>query len=393
MKKILWKPPRLRIGEGAEGERHATWLELFYDLLFAAVVAQLTFELSQDLSWFGVLSFVVLCVPVWWAWVGQSFYATRFDTDDLGHRLFIIAQMFAVATMAVNVHAGLDRGSAGFALSYAAVRFILVGEYLGAHVWVPAARSLTKRFALGFGVAAFIWLVSAWVPSPARFYLWGIGLLIDFGTPLSAGEKLHSQLAPHASHLPERFALFILIVMGETIAGVVMGLTKHAWDIKSGLTAGLGLIGSFSLWWIYFDHIDGAAIRAARAQGRIWLYQGWLYAHLPLVIGLAASAVGAQYAVASPQDQVLPPEKRWLLCGAVALIAFCIGCIQLIIDISRGEIQKTRLAFRFGGVGAVLALGALGGMSPLHLIGLLALVGGLQVIQEIFFNQPEPREK
>lgn len=65
MKKILWKPPRLRLGEGGEGERHATWLELFYDLLFAAVVAQLTFELSQDLSGFGVLTFVVLCVPVW----------------------------------------------------------------------------------------------------------------------------------------------------------------------------------------------------------------------------------------------------------------------------------------------------------------------------------------
>ncbi|MHB8066753.1 MAG: low temperature requirement protein A [Desulfobaccales bacterium] len=81
----------MRVVEGAEGERHATWLELFYDLLFAAVVAQLTFELSQDFSGIGVLTFVVLCVPFWWAWVGQSFYATRFDTDDLGHRLFIIA--------------------------------------------------------------------------------------------------------------------------------------------------------------------------------------------------------------------------------------------------------------------------------------------------------------
>jgi low temperature requirement protein LtrA len=383
MPKILWKPPRLRIGEGVEGERHATWLELFYDLLFAAVVAQLTFELGQDLSGFGILSFVVLCVPVWWAWVGQSFYATRFDTDDPGHRLFIIAQMFAVAGMAVNVHAGLGRGSAGFALSYAVVRLILVGEYVGAHIFVPAARALTKRFALGFGVAAALWLVSAWVPAPARFYLWGFGLLIDFATPLSAG-KLHSQLAPHASHLPERFALFILIVMGETIAGVVMGLTKHAWDVQSGLAAGLGLIGFFSLWWIYFDHIDGAAIRAARAQGRIWLYQGWLYAHLPLVIGMAASAVGAQYAVSSPQDLALPPDQRWLLCGAVALVALCISLIQLIIDVSRGEINRIRLAFRFGGVAAVLLLGALGQLPPLPLLGLLALIGGLQVFQELF---------
>ena len=302
-------------------------------------------------------------MPVWWAWAGQSFYATRFDTDDLGHRLFIIAQMFAVAAMAVNVHAGLGRGSAGFALSYAAVRFILVGEYLGAHVWVPAARSLTKRFGLGFGLAAAIWLVSAWVPTPARFYLWGLGLVIDFATPLGAG-KLHSQLAPHPTHLPERFALFILIVLGEAIAGVVMGLTKHAWSFQSGLTAALGLSLAFSLWWAYFDNIDGAAIRAARAQGRIWLYQGWLYAHLPLVIGLAATAVGVQYAIASPQGMVLQPGERWLLCGATALVLLSIGCIQLIIDVSRSEIQKTRLAFRFAGAASVLALGALGGMSP-----------------------------
>ena len=383
MKKIIWKPPRLRIGESAEGERHSTWLEMFYDLLFVAVVAQLTFKLSQDLSGFGVLTFVVLCVPVWWAWVGQSFYATRFDTDDLGHRLFIIAQMFAVAAMAVTVHNGLGRSSAGFALSYAAVRFILVGEYLGAHVWVPAARSLTKRFGLGFGLAAAVWLVSAWVPPPFRFYLWGLGLLIDFATPLGAG-KLHSQLAPHATHLPERFASFILIVLGESIAGVVMGLTKHDWNVSSGLTAALGLSIAFSLWWVYFDNIDGTVIRVARAQGRIWLYQGWLYAHLPLVIGLAATAVGVQYAVASPQDLVLPPEERWLLGGAVSLVLLAIGCLQLIIDTSRNEIQSTRLAFRFGGAAAVLLLGALGETSPPHFIGLLALVGCLQVLQELF---------
>ncbi|MGA7563009.1 MAG: low temperature requirement protein A [Desulfobaccales bacterium] len=383
MRKVVWKPPRLRIGEGGEAERHSTWLEQFYDLLFAAVVAQLTFELSQDLSGSGVFTFVVLCVPVWWAWAGQSFYADRFDTDDLGHRLFIIAQMFAVAAMAFNVHAGLGRGSAGFALSYAAVRFLLVGEYLGAHVFVPAARSLTKRFALGFGLAAALWLVSAWIPAPSRFYLWGLGLLVDVATPLGAG-KLHSQLAPHPGHLPERFASFILIVLGEAIAMMVVGLTKHAWSTQSGLTAALGLSLAFSLWWVYFDNIDGAAIRAARTQGRIWLYQGWLYAHLPLVIGLSASAVGVQYAIASPQDLALPALGRWLVCGALALTLLAIGFIQLIIDVGRSEIHKTRLACRFGGTAAALGLGALSSLAPLNLLGLLALVGGLQVLQEIF---------
>ena len=248
---------------------------------------------------------------------------------------------------------------------------------------MPAARSLTKRFALGFGVAAAFWLVSVWVLPPSRFYLWGVGLLIDFATPLGAG-KLHSKLAPHATHLPERFAAFILIVLGEAIACVVMGLTKHTWSVQSGLTGAMELSIAFSLWGVYFDNIDGAAIRSARTQGRIWLYQGWLYAHLPLVIGLAASAVGVRYAVASPQELVLPPGKRWLLCGAAALALLSIGFIQLIIDVSRSEIHKTRLACHFGGAAAVLLLGALGEMSPPNLIGLLALIGGLQVMQELF---------
>jgi low temperature requirement protein LtrA len=163
-----------------------------------------------------------------------------------------------------------------------------------------------------------------------------------------------------------------------------MGLTKHDWSVSSGLTAALGLSLAFSLWWVYFDNIDGAAIHAARTQGRIWLYQGWLYLHLPLVIGLAAGAVGVEYAVASQQNLILPPIERWLICGAIALVLMAIGFIQLIIDVSRGETQKTRLAFRFIGAVAVLALAALGGMSPPILFGLLALVGGLQVIQEIY---------
>ena len=130
--------------------------------------------------------------------------------------------------------------------------------------------------------------------------------------------------------------------------------------------------------------MDGAAIHAARVKGRIFLYQGWLYLHLPLVMGLAASAVGVQYAVAGPQDLAMPALERWLLCGAVALVAFAIGWIQLCIDVGRGKIEKIRLAFRFGGAAAALGLGALGGMTPLALVGLLGVIGGLQVFQELF---------
>ncbi len=384
MPKLMFRPPQLRVGEGVEEERHATWLELFYDLLFVAVVAQLSLQLSHDLSPFGILRFVLLFVPVWWAWIGQAFYATRFDTDDLGHRLFIIAQMFAVAAMAVTINQGFSQGSAGFALSYAAVRFILVGEYIGTDVFVPAAHKFIRRFEIGFGIAAAIWLISAFVAPPYRFVLWGIGMLIDFGTPLTAG-KLHAQLAPHAVHLPERFALFTLIVLGESITGVVSGLIHQQWSLASGVTAMLGLSLAFSLWWVYFDNIDASPIRAARTGGHIWVYQTWLYAHLPLVIGLTATAVGVQYLVISSQDLALPPGQRWLICGGVALVLFSLGLIHLTTVLSKAAPRNfSHVIFHFGTAAALIILGALGTRRPLILIGILALACAVQVVPEVF---------
>src|SRR5512140_1005479 len=145
----LFKPPRLRSGQEAETERHATWLELFHDLVFVAAVAQLATSLGQDYSWTGMLRFSVLFVPVWWAWVGHTFYLTRFDPEDMGHRLLTMAQMAAAASLAVHVPAALGATSAGFALSYAAVRFILVAEYLRAGLYIPAVRPLTNRYSKG----------------------------------------------------------------------------------------------------------------------------------------------------------------------------------------------------------------------------------------------------
>ncbi|MFL6495840.1 MAG: low temperature requirement protein A, partial [Nitrososphaera sp.] len=117
---------------GNNASRHATWLELYYDLVFAVVIFQLANNLEEDFSLYGFLGFFALFVPVWWSWTGAAFYATRFDTDDLGHRVLTLLQMIGAAALAVNVSDGFGNNSAGFALSYAAVRIILVVEYIRA---------------------------------------------------------------------------------------------------------------------------------------------------------------------------------------------------------------------------------------------------------------------
>ena len=162
----LFKPPIYRSGQESETERHATWLELFYDLVFVAAVSQLAHSLGYDYSWVGMFRFTFLFIPVWWAWVGHTMYLTRFDTEDMGHRLLIMAQMAAVASLAVHVPAALGATSAGFALSYAAVRFILVADYLRAGRHIPAIRPLTNRYAAGFGAAASLWALSVLLPVP-----------------------------------------------------------------------------------------------------------------------------------------------------------------------------------------------------------------------------------
>lgn len=98
------QPPRLRIGEDTEEERRASWLELFYGLVFVVAVSQLAHNLNEDISLSGLFGFVVLFIPVWWSWIGTRFYANRFDSDDVGHRLLIGLQMLTAAAMAINIH-------------------------------------------------------------------------------------------------------------------------------------------------------------------------------------------------------------------------------------------------------------------------------------------------
>lgn len=183
----FWQPIQLRRDDADETERRATWLELFYDLIFVAAMGELAHSLSAHLDLKGIGEFILLFIPIWWCWIGSTFYATRFDHDSVADRIVTLIQMAIVATMAVNVHSGLQDAATNFALCYAAFRGLLILQYLHAGYHVPVARRLTKRYAMGFSLSVMLWMLSILVPTPWRFGLWVVGLIIDFGTPLGAG--------------------------------------------------------------------------------------------------------------------------------------------------------------------------------------------------------------
>ena len=384
------QPPRLRVGEENETEpRRVTWLELFYDLVFVVAVSQLAHNLSQYISLSGFLGFVELFIPVWWAWIGTTFYANRFDTDTVVRRVLMAMQMLAIAALAVNIHHGLDESSVGFALAYAIARCILIFEYLWAGHCIPQVRQLTTHYASGFTIAACCWIASVFVQPPFRLLFWTIGLTIDFATPLT-GRHHQARFLPHTEHLPERFGLFTLIVLGEAVVAVVKGVSEVDWNWMNGMCAVFRFTIAFSLWWIYFDNVDGSTLRTIKTTGGTGIFQVWLYVHLPLMIGLVGTGVGVERLILNDDWTAVSSPDRWLICGSVAL------CLVALAILHRTGIIfkcKTRTKHRLAGAGVLFLLAIVRmPLLPSLLIGLIAAICVIQVGLDLYQGRPSQVE-
>jgi low temperature requirement protein LtrA len=322
-------PVALRSEQGFEHGRKVTWLELFFDLVFVAAVAQAATHLRDDYSSTGLLRFALLFLLIWWAWLGHTTFSTRFDTDDVVQRGLTAVQLFLVAVMAVNATGPLDsRDSAGFAAAYSLMRLVLAGQFLRARC-VQRARALTTRYAASCGVAAALWLTSAFLDAPARFAVWALALTIDIGTPLVSTRHLVD--VPHdAAHLPERFGLFSIILLGESMAAVMTGMGhQEYWSVRAASAALFGIAAVFGLWWSYFDGVNATAHRLIRSMADAKRFQVWSYVHLPLYLGIAVMGVGLERVIETATEAPLPSSDALILTGAAATVVLSMGVIGL----------------------------------------------------------------
>jgi low temperature requirement protein LtrA len=317
-------PLRLRSTE--EG-RKVTWLELFFDLVFVAAVSQVAAPLHADYSLDGLVRLTPLFVLIWWAWTGHSIFSTRFDTDDALQRALTLLQMFAVAVMAANAKDALDSiSSAGFAAAYAVVRLVLVTQYARARALRPA-RDLASHYAAGHGAAAVLWLASAVIPVPIRFAVWVVAFGIDLGTPLLAVP--HSvRVPPDAGHLPERFGLFTLILLGESVVALMRGIeSQESWPIQAFLSALSGMALLFGVWWVYFDGIGAVEHQHIRTRGDAVRFHVWSYAHLPLALGVVVLGVGIERIVTTAARAALPRTDVLIMTAAALVVGSALGVI------------------------------------------------------------------
>ena len=368
-------------------ERKVTWIELFYDLVYVATAIQLGNLLSKDVSLLGFVKFAALFIPIWWAWTGITFFVTRFVVDDVWHRLLLFAQMASIAALALSIDGVFGDLYQQFVFAYVIARLILVMLYVRAALAVPAARPLAAGYALGFSLGAALWLVSAFVPAPARYGLWAAGLIVEFATPLSpAMRRWQARFPPDVEHVAERYGVFTLIVLGESFVKVIDGLAGTQLTIDLVLL-GLVAVGlAAALWWLYFDDIGGSRVQHRGLETYVWIYS-----HLPLTLSLTTFGVAVKKILLHPSGEPLEDKYRLLLGIAVVLFCLFLGIMDRVTARQDDMTEnKTRSGWRFLGVAAlaswlVVSRGVLS--LPFLLVILLVFVAGVAL------NLRRPRAK
>jgi low temperature requirement protein LtrA len=368
-------PPRLRTATDEPEERRATWLELFFDLVFALAIAELARELVHDHSLGGFAQFAGLFVPVWVAWQGYMAYADRFDSDDLAFRAAYFAAMLAIASMAVLIPDVADGfHSAGFAISYVLLRSIMLCLYARAWRSAPAARIIIGYYGTGYSVAVGIWLVSLAFDSPTRYVLWGVALALDLVLP-PFSMLLPRRVPTSPIHLPERWALFTLIVLGESVVAVGLQTASADWHVRSAVAAVFGFTGVAAIWWLYFDRQAGVVLGPSAPVVMIYSY-----AHLPLLLGLAATSAGLRLLIENAgQDHLGLGASVAFLGGSVVFILSLVVTRVVIV----GGRHRLGVGLKVGAVTLLLGLLALqGSLAPVALAGAAAFVLVALVVAE-----------
>jgi low temperature requirement protein LtrA len=263
---------------------------------------------------------------------------------------------------------------------------VLILMYERARRHVPETRVLVTGYIKGFTVGAAIWLVSAFVPEPFRFYLWAIALAVEFATPYIMRRE-QAKVPLDVSHLPERFGLFTILVLGESIAAVVAGLSGRGWELAPAVAAALGVVVATGMWWLYFDNLEGSVVRRRADQAKAWRPTVWIFSHLPLAAGVAIAGVGLEHAVFEAGGGHAHTASRWLLVGAVALAFAAMAAILIATVPRRGGRAHIALArSRLSAIPVILAIGLLSSASSVLIVSLIAAVCCVEVAADVLIQ-------
>ena len=348
-----------------EENRGVTALELFYDLVFVFAVTQVSHLLLAHLTWQGVGEAALALLVVWWSWNYTTWVTNELDPDATAVRLLLIGLMLASLVMAVAIPQAFGAHGLLFAGAYVVIQ-------VGRHTFltfVSARPGTIERTRAGeiltwFVAAGVFWLAGGIAGGVARTVLWLVALAVDYAGPVflyrvpGRPRLAHVVWRVDSRHFTERFQLFVIIALGESI--VMIGATATPLDLTVArlLTLGLAFLGTAAMWWLYFDYVATIAGRRLELSDRRTLLarDGYTYLHVVMVAGIIVTAVGDELALAHPTETLAGAEVAAIVAGpAIYLLAHVLFRLRM-----AGTVSRKRLA----GAAGCLLVAATGGFAP-----------------------------
>ncbi|GAA2231833.1 low temperature requirement protein A [Herbiconiux moechotypicola] len=387
-----------------EQERVSTPLELLFDLTFvvavSSIVGQVAHAIEGDHLAEAVPNYLMVFFAIWWAWLNFTWFASAYDTDDVPYRLLTMLQMGGVLVLAAGVPGAFGEGDYTLiTVGYFIMRIALVVQWLRAAAQDPSGRATALRYALGITVVQALWIVrlfvTAGLPFGVQVTVFVVLALLEMAVPPWAERTGETRWHPH--HVAERYALFVIILLGESVLAVSVGVQEvvaaGAGSAPFVVLAASGLALLFGLWWVYFLQPAHEGLE----RNRRWAYF-WGYGHYLVFAALAAVGAGLEVSVKAFAElgHESPSEEGHTL--PLELVAFSIAVPVAVYLVMMWVLYRPLLgptvippALSLGGASVVLALPLLVGPLPLPAVLLaIALTVAAVIAVTILLRRPRP---
>jgi len=298
-------------------ERHATWLEIFFDLVFAVIVTQLSNRLSAHMNLDGIAGCAFLFLPLMWTWASYTVFAARFDNNDPLHWLLTLVIMFAAIIMAVRIPDALENGSTGFTAGFLTGQTVLILLYLHVEADRQTVSQISRFYLAGFGFATLVWLISLFMSPPFRYFSWAAGMSIYLIIPWIGRQKILSEAPLDPDYIPERFGSFTIIILGQMIASVVFGLENTDWNFFSALSGLFAFILATAVFAQYYRFNRIADYTCTLGSG-----QPYIYTHIPLIFSLIMMGTCVEAFIKNPAKVHMPSAMILFAATLIWLLSF-----------------------------------------------------------------------
>jgi low temperature requirement protein LtrA len=377
-----------------QSHRAATPLELFFDLTFVVAVAQASSGLHHGLveghAGDVLIAFPLVFFGIWWAWMNFTWFASAYDTDDAVYRLSVLVLLTGVLVVAAGVPRALSDHDFGVAtFGYVIMRLALVGQWLRAAASHPDGRRSALRYAIGLTAVQAAWVARLGLHDGAGLAGFVVLVAVELAIPYWAESA--GRTPWHPGHIAERYGLFTLIVLGESVLSATVGVqvaldsTSTFGDLAPVIVG--GILTVFLMWWVYFDLPGEQVVARARDTFMEGWHRGaflWGYGHYLVFAGAAAAGAGLAVAVDQATHHSTLTDTQAGLALTVPVTVFLLAVWTLHYSAKRPGPMRTWAA----PIAAALILGSSVTPEPVLATGLiLAALVAASVIARCF--EPE----